>query len=823
MKEDNDDIDEYDILGNLGEGSFGTCYKVRNKNDDKIYVMKRISIASKKEELEEIRQEAKILSTLDSDYIVKFYDSFENENYFTIIMEYCEGLDLSHFISEHCKNQKNIEKNIIYHIISDTCLGLKEIHNKKLIHRDIKPQNLFLTKDLRVKIGDFGTSKQLSAENRYAKTQVGTMMYMAPEIIKGEMYNEKVDIWALGCIVYELCTLKCCFQEDNMQEFFNRVVKSEYEKINQDIYGEDLSTLIELMLNVDPKKRPSASNILKLIMKSGIDFSLDKINEFFEVDEAYQSYIIEKSIQYSINQVDYTVLSRTRKHSNIKYYGGMAVLGILGTFFTGGLSTFAIITNLGILGIGNFGLSKLIGQNKKEYFINDNSSIIRYIENKLEEKIKEKIDNKLLKQKIIIYNRENLQQQILKIKGKLISPKFINKLKDTLTRNFNIYVLGYKKVGKTSLINAFLNIREEEDEQLSEGEDDKKEDFVPIYGSDNKSKYTLYDSKGVDKDDEESVEKRINGIRSIVRKRKEMDEPNKLIHCIWYCLTSLQNIDKIYIEKIVNLCTEHKIPLVFVHTQTYSEDESKKCKKELEKYLNEVYNDEKEKVRNMMKNYIDVLAIGEEEEEIEEFGMDTLEKETKKQIEEIGLKSSYYELIKKEIMTILINGSFNIIFKNKIQKFAKKAQEDQEKYLEELIKAINNDNLNLSDEIKENNVQSLKNVYNSFKEIKDNMKNELKAILKFENLKTENENFVKEVYEQKTKKYKEKYSYEKFVQKVEKLIYDNISNKKKELINNTINNSFNLLVMQIVKESIKDQFQEKEEEIINEIYKELFK
>lgn len=98
-----------------------------------------------------------------------------------------------------------------------------------------------------------------------------------------------------------------------MQEFFNRVVKSEYEKINQDIYGEDLSTLIELMLNVDPKKRPSASNILKLIMKSGIDFSLDKINEFFEVDEAYQSYIIEKSIQYSINQVDYTVLSRTRK------------------------------------------------------------------------------------------------------------------------------------------------------------------------------------------------------------------------------------------------------------------------------------------------------------------------------------------------------------------------------------------------------------------------------------------------------------------------------------------------------------------------------
>ena len=113
-------------------------------------------------------------------------------------MEYCDGLDLRKFINEHRNANDLIKKNIIMHIILGICLGLKEIHQNNLIHRDLKPDNIFLNADLTVKIGDFGISKKLQNTNDYAKTQAGTLLYMAPEILNGEKYNNKVDMWALG-------------------------------------------------------------------------------------------------------------------------------------------------------------------------------------------------------------------------------------------------------------------------------------------------------------------------------------------------------------------------------------------------------------------------------------------------------------------------------------------------------------------------------------------------------------------------------------------------------------------------------------------------
>ena len=114
-------------------------------------------------------------------------------------MEYCESLDLRKYIRN--QNGKLIDKYIVYNFILEICLGLEEIHSKKIIHRDLKPENIFLTNNLQLKIGDFGISKQINNANKYAKSQVGTLSCVAPEIIKGECYNNKVDIWSLGCII----------------------------------------------------------------------------------------------------------------------------------------------------------------------------------------------------------------------------------------------------------------------------------------------------------------------------------------------------------------------------------------------------------------------------------------------------------------------------------------------------------------------------------------------------------------------------------------------------------------------------------------------
>ena len=195
---------KFKVKEKLGQGAFGAAYKVFNEEDNNYYVIKKILLKSAKEnEINEIKKEAKILSELKSENIVKYYDSFSDNDSFNIIMEYCDGLDLRKFINEHRSANDLIKKNIIMHIIFGICLGLKEIHQHNLIHRDLKPDNIFLNADLTVKIGDFGISKKLQNANDYAKTQTGTMLYMAPEIINGEKYNNKVDMWALGCIIHE--------------------------------------------------------------------------------------------------------------------------------------------------------------------------------------------------------------------------------------------------------------------------------------------------------------------------------------------------------------------------------------------------------------------------------------------------------------------------------------------------------------------------------------------------------------------------------------------------------------------------------------------
>ena len=140
-------------------------------------------------------------------------------------MEYCEGSDLKHFIIQHKEKNEIIKEDVIYDIAMDLCLGIKAIHEKKLIHRDLKPENVFIDNNHKIKIGDFGVSKKLETNRKYAQTIVGTNFYMAPEVIKGEEYNNKIDIWSFGCIIYELFTLKVCFESKALLGYFDNITK----------------------------------------------------------------------------------------------------------------------------------------------------------------------------------------------------------------------------------------------------------------------------------------------------------------------------------------------------------------------------------------------------------------------------------------------------------------------------------------------------------------------------------------------------------------------------------------------------------------------
>ena len=200
---------EYKLDKELGKGGFGRVVQVLRKSDNKEFALKIIPIKEQtKERIKSFQNEADILSKFDCNNIVKYYDSSKDNNNIYILMEFCEGENLRTFIDKHMNDNRLIEEKIIRNIIKQICRGIKEIHDKKIIHRDLKPENIFIN-NMDIKIGDFGISKQLNSYQTHALTtkRLGSDNYAAPEILD-RIYNEKSDLWSLGCIIYELYYFK---------------------------------------------------------------------------------------------------------------------------------------------------------------------------------------------------------------------------------------------------------------------------------------------------------------------------------------------------------------------------------------------------------------------------------------------------------------------------------------------------------------------------------------------------------------------------------------------------------------------------------------
>jgi len=215
-----------------------------------------------KEQIEEVKNEAIILSSLNSKFVVKYLESFVYNNNLNIVMEYCDGGDLSLYFKEYLKDGKFLPEEKIWKIFIQICLGINYIHSKKILHRDLKTMNIFLMKDERVRIGDLGVAKVLN-QNSFANTFVGTPYYLSPEICEEKPYNEKSDIWALGCILYEMATFKHPFNATNQGALIIKILTGNYEKITNKDYSNDLRRIVNSLLEKIYLKRPFIKDILK--------------------------------------------------------------------------------------------------------------------------------------------------------------------------------------------------------------------------------------------------------------------------------------------------------------------------------------------------------------------------------------------------------------------------------------------------------------------------------------------------------------------------------------------------------------------------------
>ena len=294
-------IGKYQIIKKIGEGSYAKIYKVKKDSSDKTYVLKNIPVSEEDySSMKEILNESSILSTCDNIYVVKYYDSFFYCGTFNIITEFCPYGDLFGYIKFYKERGSKIEEKIIWIIFIQLSLGLSYLHHKKILHRDIKTKNIFIKNNLTVKIGDFGIAKILNSTSSYAHTFIGTPYYISPELCKDQPYNDKSDVWSLGCVLYELCTLNHPFEGGTQVEIYEKIMTQKFKAISPD-YSLELRKMVDLLLEKDEKKRPKMKDILK--MKCVID----RANKYSINIDLVENGIIEEEkneINNNINNIN---------------------------------------------------------------------------------------------------------------------------------------------------------------------------------------------------------------------------------------------------------------------------------------------------------------------------------------------------------------------------------------------------------------------------------------------------------------------------------------------------------------------------------------
>lgn len=255
-------MDRYQVVKKIGEGSYGKALLVKRRADGKQCVVKEVNISKmSKKERDEAKKEVKVLSQMKHPNIVSYLESFEDGGILYIMMDYCDGGDLYAKINEQ-KGKLMLEDHILGYFVQ-LCLALKHVHDRKILHRDIKSQNIFLTKAGILKLGDFGIARVLGSSVELARTCIGTPYYLSPEICENRPYNNKSDVWAVGCVLYELTTLKHAFEAGNMKNLLVKIVRGAYPPISPR-YSKDLKGLIDLCLRHNPRDRPSVNAILRL-------------------------------------------------------------------------------------------------------------------------------------------------------------------------------------------------------------------------------------------------------------------------------------------------------------------------------------------------------------------------------------------------------------------------------------------------------------------------------------------------------------------------------------------------------------------------------
>ena len=262
-------MENYERVSDIGKGSFGVVSKIKRKSDGRVLVWKELNYGKMNEkEKQQLVSEVNILRELHHPNIVRYYDRIidKEQTKIYIVMEFCERGDMAQLIKKMRRDKEFASEEKVWRVLAQISAALFACHRKKegsrVMHRDLKPGNVFFDSNGNVKLGDFGLSRMMGDESVYAYTHVGTPYYMSPEQISDQKYSEKSDIWSVGCVVYEFAALRAPFEATNQIQLAMKIKSGKIERIPSQHYSEELWRTIQVMLTLEQTARPTVEDLM---------------------------------------------------------------------------------------------------------------------------------------------------------------------------------------------------------------------------------------------------------------------------------------------------------------------------------------------------------------------------------------------------------------------------------------------------------------------------------------------------------------------------------------------------------------------------------